>query len=161
MSSTTAFKSITTELSLLIIIEENQFKSELKCKSFQGVFACNELKAPMSLPASYIVNTDPRSKPGKHWTAIYIDHHGNGEYFDSFGKKPTGLIYKFMQRTCKTIKFNKKCLQNNNSISCGVYCIYYLKHRNRFCTMSKSLRNMSSDTLLNEVRLIRFFLLNS
>ena len=142
-------------------MNENQFNSELKCKSFQGVFAANELSPPLSLLASYIVNTDPRSQPGKHWVAIYIDKNRHGEYFDSFGNKPNKMIYNFLQRVCKSISYNKRCIQNEKSISCGVFCIYFLLQRNKLCSMSTSLKSMSSDTLLNEIKLIKFFLLKS
>jgi len=142
-------------------MNETQFKNELASRSFQGVFACNELRPPMKLPASYIVNTDPRSKPGIHWIAIYIDQNYIGEYFDSFGNKPDGDILKFLQRVCKKIFYNNKCLQNKKSISCGVYCIYFLRQRDKLCTMSKCLQHMSFDTLGNEMKLLRFFLLNS
>jgi hypothetical protein len=33
-----------------------------------------------------VCNTDPSTKPGRHWIAIYVDEDGGREYFDSFGR---------------------------------------------------------------------------
>ena len=141
-------------------MNETQFKSELP-RGFQGAFACDELKPPSSLPASYIVNTDPRCLPGKHWVAIFINKNGDGEYFDSFGSKPNEDICKFFKRNCSKVYYNTKRIQHDRSISCGVYCIYFLKQRHNAVPMCKTLIPLSvKDKVTNELKLIRFFMLN-
>ena len=55
--------------------------------AFQGVYASDQLKQipkPSTLPATYVINEDPASKPGTHWVALYVDHYGYAEYFDSY-----------------------------------------------------------------------------
>ena len=139
-------------------MNETQFHKELPLSSFQGVFACDELRPPLKLPASYIVNTDPRSKPGKHWTAIYIDKNGCGEYFDSFGLKPNKHILAFLKRVCKKAIYNTKRLQHNKSISCGVYCIYFLRRRHNMASLPQIFASFSTDNKIdNEFKLINYF----
>nr|XP_012217169.1 PREDICTED: uncharacterized protein LOC105669004 [Linepithema humile] len=38
--------------------------------------------------ANTVANTDEYDRPGKHWIAFYIDEHGSGTYFDSYGIPP-------------------------------------------------------------------------
>src|SRR4051794_19111181 len=142
-------------------MNESQLRNELPLGSFQGVFACDELIPPRCLPASYIVNTDPRKKPGKHWIALYITKN-RAEYFDSFGRPPNGLILKFLKRVNKEIFYNAKCVQHDESISCGVYCLYFLRKRSRSVSPSKTLLKLSTiDKIKNELTLIKFFVLKS
>ena len=52
---------------------------------FRGVFAADKLPAAAKKRVNaYIVNTDPASKPGEHWLAIWT-HHTTCEVFDSYG----------------------------------------------------------------------------
>ena len=56
-------------------------------KLFGGVFAKDRLPLVVEKkPTFYIVNTDPISKPGRHWIAIYVGDEV--EFFDSLGRKP-------------------------------------------------------------------------
>lgn len=103
-------------------------------KKFRGVFACDKLpksKINKRIPACYIINTDPSSKPGTHWVAIYFPCNGLAEYFDSFGFEPTiGRILNFISRNSpKGYIYNKTQLQNVLSTICGNYCCEYLFHR--------------------------------
>ena len=61
-------------------------------KKFEGVFAEDLLPRSMNIyPCGYIVNTDPSSKPGKHWVAFYFTRPEQGEFFDSYGHPPQFL----------------------------------------------------------------------
>ena len=48
-------------------------------EDFQGVYSVDTLP---DKPKLLVCNTDPSTKPGKHWIAIYVDKRGLGEYFD-------------------------------------------------------------------------------
>jgi hypothetical protein len=43
---------------------------------FQGVFSIDTLS---SKPRLLVCNTDPSTKPGRHWAAIYVSEDGCGE----------------------------------------------------------------------------------
>lgn len=95
---------------------------------FQGVYASDTLPRSLSqLPALFIVNTDPVSKAGTHWQAIYIDKERRGEFFDSYGLPPFVPHHiQFMNKMCISYKFNHKDLQGLDSAVCGQYCVMYL-----------------------------------
>ncbi len=55
-----------------------------------GVYAADAIPPVFSkLPATRIINTDPRSRPGEHWIALYQEVPDVIEFFDSFGKDPS------------------------------------------------------------------------
>ena len=140
-------------------MDEAEIKIELKdMSSFKGVYACNEFKSPSMLPASYVFNTDPRSKPGRHWVALFIDKRRNGFFFDSFGLKPKASMMNFIRRVCKSARYNKLCLQHTKSISCAVYCIYFLRRCNKMAP-EKSIANLQAENKINnELKLIDYFI---
>src|SRR5664279_2080844 len=84
-------------------------ESDSVCKSlFQGVYSVDTLP---SKPRLLVCNTDPSTKPGSHWIAIYVDKNGRGEYFDSFGRAPQREFEHYMNKHCRVWTFNKKQLQ--------------------------------------------------
>lgn len=88
-----------------------------------GVFARDELPdlKKEKRPFALVLNTDPRSKPGQHWLALYGPSENSIELFDSFGQHPSnyGLAY-----ISPTYSFNQ--FQSLTSTFCGHYCIYFL-----------------------------------
>ena len=100
----------------------------------QTVFAANRLPLYVSLPSYIICNLDPDHLPGSHWIAIYISESGYGEYFDSFGRRPTGSHLKFLKRNNKQFTFNNLRIQNDFTSVCGKYCIVYLYFKYRKCS---------------------------
>lgn len=61
-------------------------------------------RAKVNALAYVIINTDPKSKPGEHWVGIIYDGKGNTVYiYDSFGRKSSALLPKFMS-TMKKMK---------------------------------------------------------
>ena len=67
---------------------ERLLKKDLKSKTiFKKVCALDQLEKP-TFPSAYVINSDPSSKPGEHWVAVYFDKRGRGEYFDSYGLPP-------------------------------------------------------------------------
>lgn len=76
----------------------------------------------------YIVNTDPISKPGKHWVLIYFNSQNTCYYFDSYGSFNSieNEIINFININCITLLRNKQRFQSDSSQLCGIYCLYVL-----------------------------------
>jgi len=93
---------------------------------FKGVFALDKISQNCK-NGSFIINTDPSTKPGEHWVAVVIKK-GIGEYFDSFGNPPYHReILNFLERNCShNWWYNPLCIQNTFSTTCGHYCILYV-----------------------------------
>jgi len=120
---------------------------------FQGVFSSDTL--PIK-PRLLICNTDPSTKPGEHWIAIYVDKNGFGEYFDSFGRPPTKHFERYMNSNCKRWTFNKKLLQSRISAFCGYYCSLYVVLRCQGFNLVKIVGLFSNDTGYNDWLVHRF-----
>ncbi len=97
-----------------------------------GVFAADQL--PISIPTypcGFIVNTDSSSQPGQHWLAVFI-RDNIVECFDSYGQPPGAynpLFSRWIQRHARTVRVNPTRLQSDTSNVCGLYCVYFLRHR--------------------------------
>ena len=94
-----------------------------------------------------VVNTDPSTKPGEHWIAVFVKN-GSAEYFDSYGSDTP----KWLKRNWKNVTWtsNPIPLQSPLSAVCGQYCIYYLLHRVRGNDMNSLLLNFTSDVDFND-----------
>jgi hypothetical protein len=131
-----------------------EIKQELQClKCFRGVFSLDQLPSLNKYPAGIIVNTDPSNKPGEHWVAIYIDKKGVGFYFDSFGMKPLQKsIVLFMQANCPNgWDYNNVTFQSANALSCGAYCVTFIKVMCSGKTAKYFIHMFSRKTNLNDV----------
>jgi len=94
---------------------------------FRGVFARDKSPQKVGWPAALVWNLDTSKSPGSHWVALYINPHGRGYYFDSYGLPP--LYKKFenlLNRNCLWWNFNRATLQAPFSTVCGQYCVYFL-----------------------------------
>jgi hypothetical protein len=106
-------------------------------KNFVGVYALDQLPKRhlvSSKPLAFVVNTDPASKPGEHWVAVY--YGGNEtktvEYFDSYGMPPQQMpLFEFVVNNGQNYVLNNRQLQGYDSTVCGHYCIAYLYKRCR------------------------------
>lgn len=90
-----------------------------------NVYAANRLPITVEVPAYIISNLDPDSKPGSHWIAIHIDKNHIGQYFDSYGRPPSGYHRTFLKRNSHRWDFNAKKLQDDWTSFCGEYCLMY------------------------------------
>jgi len=120
----------------------------VRLRDFDGVFSIDRLP---DHPHLLVCNTDPSDKPGRHWIAIYVDDEGRGDFFDSFGRRPSDYLERYMNRNCLSWNFNDRQLQSIVSKFCGHYCIYFCILRSRGVDMRKIVRSFSSDTGLNDV----------
>ena len=99
-----------------------------------GVFARDELPdlIKQERPFALVLNTDPRSKPGQHWLALFAPPEGQFELFDSFGMPPATYGLAHLNPIHSRIS-----LQSPTSAYCGHYCIYflYLRSHSRHSTL--------------------------
>ncbi len=126
---------------------------------FRGVYAADQIQNQKvtKYPSGFIMNTDPISKEGQHWVAMYIDERGRGEFFCSYGTSPE--IYKFDKWIIKNTQswtYNAKRLQGSTSSVCGHYCIFYLLHRFRKIPLSSLQDMFTKDHSLNDVLVNNF-----
>lgn len=127
------------------------FLKQIHQKLEFNVFAANEIPMHFTWPVYLIANLDPNTKPGSHWVAIHIDISGVGEYFDSFGQKPTGYHEYFLKTNCKKWFYNNKVLQNYFSSVCGIYCLVYMYFRFKGISMFNFITIFSEDTFCNDI----------
>ena len=120
----------------------------VRLRDFDGVFSIDRLP---DHPHLLVCNTDPSDKPGRHWIAIYVDDEGRGDFFDSFGRRPSDYLERYMNRNCLSWNFNDRQLQSIVSKFCGHYCIYFCILRSSGVDMRKIVRSFNSDTGLNDV----------
>lgn len=103
--------------------------------SVVGIFAADELpKRLQSFPVAFIVNTDKRVDPGRHWVVFYVSSRTKGEFFDSYGNSPSyysNAFQLFFDRNGLKMTYNQRRLQGYDSSVCGQYCVYYLMQRCR------------------------------
>ena len=81
----------------------------------------------------YIVNTDPSTKPGQHWVAVYLKR-GCCEFFDSLGQAPAQYSKNFNDLLFihgPSYMYTNYRLQNYGSSVCGQYCIFYIMMRSQ------------------------------
>ena len=71
-------------LSTLDILKEID-KDFYAKRYFKGVFARDNIPFIISYPCSLIINTDPSTRPGEHWLALFFNSKKEAEFFDSFG----------------------------------------------------------------------------
>ena len=102
------------------------------------VLALDELQTlQLSYPAALIVNTEPSTKPGEHWVAVYLTCGGKGYYMDTRGAAPCATLRKFLRRVAPGGSvYNSQRLQSIFTDLCGAYCVDFLYHRHVIPYMS-------------------------
>jgi len=126
-----------------IQINKTFFKNNL----FKGVFPCDRIPLQKyKLPYALVINTDPASKPGTHWVALYIDKDNHAEFFDSFGRPLLNkYIIEFIDDFCASACWNTECIQSELSIKCGQFALGFIKARLRGLTADKFLGLFTKD----------------
>ena len=128
------------------------FSHPMTAKIFKGVFPRNRIPTiPDNETLSFVVNTDPAHKPGKHWVAFYINKN-TVYYFDSYGLPPKGFGKILTSRSKR--KYFTKRLQGNGK-QCGHYCLFFLLHISHG---EKLPINMFSDDLNANDRVVKQFI---
>ena len=76
-------------------MDSNSLRCIMNCdpllsKQVIGVFVADEIpKTVISFPEAWIINTDNKTEPGKHWVAFYISYKRDGEFFNRYDGKPS------------------------------------------------------------------------
>lgn len=126
-------------------------------ENFAGVYACDQLtSAPQCYPAGYVVNTEPSTKSGEHWTAIFLAAKGKNEFYDSYGAPPDANAAKFLVRAGPAFEHNKKRIQGLMTTTCGQHCIFYLLLKCRGYALGEIVDVFSNDTAWNDSMVTAF-----
>lgn len=116
----------------------NEINTILSCdprskKFFIGVFAANQLpRTPRKNTYAFVLNSDPDTLQGSHWTAVFVQRNRLNEpvldFFCSFGRsyKEYGFPLK---KYAKRIRYNTFQFQPNSSDTCGMHCIVFVQSR--------------------------------
>lgn len=126
-------------------------------KDYYGTIMRDEIKTILPYiksqsRVSFIMNTDPSDKEGKHWIAVYIDGRSGPEssnsieYYDSFARPiPKDILadIKLILKIIKPVnilklKENRVIAQNPNSDSCGWMAAKFLIDRFRHQSFSSA-----------------------
>lgn len=127
-------------------------------KYYVGAFAIDKIPNISKRPISMIVNTDPSSMPGEHWIAIYLEGNKKGEYFDSFGFPPRDGIKEFLNEQCPDgWRCSNIMLQQISAITCGAYCVMYIKMRSLGYTLKQFILLFTMSTPVNELILGKLY----
>jgi len=105
----------------------------------RGVFARDELPRERLLPGAYVVNT--HSAPGQHWMLIYVDENNSKvELYDSLGRSPRHYgLDSLIDRSLS------KRVQSEDSLSCGLFVLYFLYWRSRGIQMDMLFHSLLED----------------
>ena len=105
---------------------------------------------------AYIVNTDPRGEPGKHWLGLWTEERAC-EVMDSYGLPLTTYqapgLHDWLARWSPVWR-NDRTLQALNSTACGHYALQFLKERARGRTMEEFLEGFCSYDLVGNDRMV-------
>ena len=95
---------------------------------FKGVFGADQIpwsRLRGNEEWSFIVNTDPISKPGEHWIAVAQKPGQHCVFFDSYGNKPA-YYNPVLWRSLNRCQINAEDYQQDTSTVCGDYALYFL-----------------------------------
>ena len=91
---------------------------------FNGVFSRNNL--PRIKDGAYVINLDDKNSKGTHWVSLFINKN-TAVYFDSFEIEyiPQEVLIKVND---KSITHNIFRIQDNESFTCGFYCVAFIEY---------------------------------
>lgn len=116
-----------------------------------GVYASDCLPRYIPRSSAIVVNTDPHTKRGTHWIAIFLDAHGKLDYFDSFGQPPTVRTHiEFVRRNSQQYFYNPQQCQSLTSAMCGHYCLTFLYFRSHAFSMKEFVSMFTNDVNKND-----------
>jgi hypothetical protein len=96
-------------------------------KRFCGVFSIDTMPKNISYRHFCIVNTDLSTNSGRHWVVVLRNKKTSFEIFDSLGVtlEKEEILKQHSKFNIKYFDVNQSQFQQNNTSSCGHYCIYY------------------------------------
>ena len=119
---------------------------------FVGCFPADRVPQQVdSVPAAFILNSDPAHKKGSHWVALFCGERV--EFFDSFGRKPS--YYGFNSPILDNA-FSQSCqFQSDLSTVCGQYCMFFVHSRCSGLSFDQFLSKFSADCAKNDRLVVR------
>ena len=121
--------------------------------NYIGVYARDTLPIYMGSNCGLIVNTDLSTQNGTHWVAMFRDNNGFCEYFDPYGIPP--LLDEFTEFLSNNstigIRVSQQQLQCVQCVTCGYYCVEYIKFRCNGFTLNNLLHSFTLDPYVNEI----------
>ena len=118
-----------------------ELDKKISASGFLGAFPYDEIPPkPDSKLFSLIINIDPSTAPGEHWTALFYKEPSL-YFFDSYGRdfKDATLPKSFSDKIKDYIgdtkyKYNTMWLQPLTTNTCGNFCVYFIEEmtKNRF-----------------------------
>lgn len=137
-------------------MNNRQVERALKNQHVEAICA-DELKRP-DRPRTYVVNTDPCSRPGTHWTVCHFPARGPPEFFDSLGNRPQDYHRRFEEVLGSTYLYTPDAIQPADSDTCGAYCIHFVRQRYRSRTFQEILNEFSTVDLKTNDRKVKNFI---
>ena len=107
-------------------VERICLSNEVLKPDFAGCWAADQLPEPNEYPFAVVVNVDTSIKKGSHWTCIYSPQPELVYFFCSLGRRPKGIVKRYLQSNFDQIWRNKCVFQKRCSNVCGHYAIYAL-----------------------------------
>ena len=112
---------------------------------FLGVFPVNKIPKVIPNSSILIVNQDRSDEEGSHWIVLHYIKNNVVEHFDSLGKRPLKDIHNLLISKYKSYKYNNKRIQNFNTSTCGLFCLYYSFYSARGYKFNEILKDFSEN----------------
>lgn len=133
-----------------------------KCDDiYLGSFAHDELfPQTMKSPRAYIINTGTQNSPGEHWYSVYIFSRNGKQIcniFDSLGStfNVSSAVLKSLENV-DIVSKNPEIYQDGvNSVSCGIFCVWYIVHRSHGVSHNNTLSMLTPYEYINNESIIR------
>ena len=127
------------------------------CPIFGGVYSCDKIPKTNRRPVAFVVNTQPAAKPGEHWQVILLRTDGVGEFFDPFGFPPdVKAISDYLDSECDGWGYIPVTLQHSYAVSCGLYCVNFIRARQSGLSYHEVYRQFSQDLTFNELYIYNY-----
>jgi hypothetical protein len=127
---------------------------------FDGVYAINQIPRFLRKRHFIIVNTSRNDEMGKHWFCV-CHFNDQLEVFDSLSTTATFIKAKLGKlRNLRTFDYNISAVQNETSVNCGLFVIYFGSCRalNPDLTLTELIQNIFSvDKNENDVIVQQYF----
>ena len=139
-------------------VEIQDFLSRYAAQSFSGVYSYDEFKTDQFyfLPASMVINACPSNVKMGHWSAIYVDTNRNACFFDSYGLLPWGKYATFLSKNSSNMFYSERLLQNDE-ISCGHHCLFFICQMNKGRTLTDVLSLYSSHSFKSHDAMVQSY----
>lgn len=101
-------------------------------------------------PSVYIVNSQPSSKPGRHWFVLYFPRVGPSEFFDSLGRRPgyySWRLERYLKNHGGYFIYNAQRYQQVGTTTCGQFCLYFTYQR----CLGRGMRDIIGDFDVNDL----------